>query len=297
MKPSGAVGDTLQAFAARPDEVEANERFFDAGEFAFRRELEERHYWHLHRREVILEWIRRHVDASEAPALEIGCGNGFVTTHLNRHGCAIDYSDIHQRGLSIAQDRARTQLEPEVLANRSFLVLDITTEPMPSGYRGALMLDVLEHLPDEAAVLGNIAAALPDAGYLLVTVPAFDHLWSSWDEIQRHKRRYDRKRIRRALEENGFEIERMSYFFLPLWPAAAAVKVVRKLLAPLRDRGREHRIDSQIETAAPLWLNRLLLGILGLERRWLRRWNLPFGTSLLLVCRRNGDPRGGASHV
>src|SRR6185436_16240416 len=116
------------------------------------------------------------------------CGAGTVTTFLNESGLAVDYGDVHRQALEFARERARTRLPADVLARRRFVRADITRHLPPGEYDGVLLLDVLEHLPDPHAVLRAVHALLAPraaagrAPLLLVTLPAFQALWSPWDD-------------------------------------------------------------------------------------------------------------------
>jgi len=134
-------------------------------------------------------------------------------------------------------------------ARARFIRVDITRSFPVDDYHGYLLLDVLEHLPDDVAVMrlarphaGRRRQAGPDrlrsprtAIFVLLTLPAFPALWSPWDDLEKHKRRYTRATARRLCEQAGFEVIRTTCFFFPLFFAALAVKAVR-LAAPQAGR-------------------------------------------------------------
>src|SRR5262245_23407169 len=130
-----------------PSGATAGDRYFAPGEFQARDVWEERHYWHLHRRQVILQALRRVASRPEAPLIEVGCGVGTVSTFLNASGYRVDYADIHQEALDRSRRRAQERLGDAAAAARRFLRLDLTRESPPPQYEGILLLDVLEHLP------------------------------------------------------------------------------------------------------------------------------------------------------
>ena len=159
---------------------------------------------------------------------------------------------------------------------------------MPTGYAGVLLLDVIEHLPDDVGALRTVRAGLNTGDHLVVTVPAFPRLWSRFDEIAKHKRRYTVATARAALEAGGFEVERATYFFAPLFIASTTVKFARDLREKLPTRWRAHEsanLDGLMETRTSPMLTKALVGILDLERPFIRRARLPFGTSVLCVAR------------
>ncbi len=143
-----------------------------------------------------------------------------------------------------------------------------------------LALDLLEHLPDDAAAAREFARVLRPGGILLLTVPACPELWSEHDEALDHLRRYRAARLRKVLAEAGLSIEKLSPVITTLLLPIAALRVIQRLLPRKADAP---------ETAfiiPPRPVNWLLTAILRLERLWLRRFNLPVGVSLVAVARR-----------
>ncbi|MBX3182355.1 MAG: methyltransferase domain-containing protein [Polyangiaceae bacterium] len=272
---------------------------FDPSEFEHRVALERRHYWHRHRKQVLLEALQRVSGARSAAdprgaarLVEVGCGIGTVATHLNLAGYQVDYAELHREGLELAQAEAEAQLGAAAKARR-FFELDIQSAELPSGYDGALMFDVLEHLPDDVRALSHLRAGLTGAhssrarrsSFVLLTVPAFQLLWSPWDEVEHHQRRYTRAQLTSVARAAGFELERATYFFAPLFFAALSVKGLRAARAALLGAPPPAKMPELLEARDLPLVNQLALRVLQPERRWLRSRSLPLGTSLLAVLR------------
>jgi SAM-dependent methyltransferase len=247
--------------------VTSGDEYFPVEELDTLAAREGAHYWHLARREVVAEAL------AELPAgrfLDVGCGAGAVTTSLNRRGFVVDYADVHRHAL----DLARRAAPPD----RRFVQVDVAVAAPPKGYDGILLLDVIEHLPDDVGALRNVRSALEPGGGLLVTVPAFPVLWSPWDEREGHKRRYTRTTLPSALTAAGFSVDRVRYFFAPLFVGSAAVQLARRVVRPAPS-------DDLVETRASPVVNRALLAVLRWERPLVRRGWVPFGTSVLATAR------------
>ncbi len=265
---------------------------FDPSEFKQRVALERRHYWHLHRKQVLLEALQR-VNGVRAAAdprgasrlVEVGCGIGTVATHLNLWGYQVDYAELHREGLKLAQAAAEEQLGAAAQARR-FFEFDVQSAELPSGYDGALMFDVLEHLPDDVRALSHLRAGLSGAdSFVLLTVPAFQLLWSPWDEVEHHQRRYTRAQLTSVARAAGFQLEHATYFFAPLFFAALAVKGLRKARGALLGAPPPASMPELLEARELPLVNQAALRVLQPERRWLRRRGLPLGTSLLALLR------------
>jgi len=79
-------------------------------------------------------------------------------------------------------------------------------------FNSALMVNVLEHIEDDAAALKMLSNFLLPGGYLLIFVPALQSLYSDFDRAVGHHRRYHRKNLAAIVESAGFEIIKLRYF-------------------------------------------------------------------------------------
>ena len=140
--------------------------------------------------------------------------------------------------------------------------------------------DVVEHCEPEADAVAELARVLAPGGRLLLSVPAYQWAWSDHDVRAGHFRRYTGRRLRRAVEAAGLEVLRSTHGFAALFPAFAAERLAR------RARGAAERpAGARLpEPSAPA--ERVLLGLCRAEARVLRRWDLPFGSSIFVAARR-----------
>ena len=74
--------------------------------------------------------------------------------------------------------------------------------------------NVLEHIEDDAAALGSMAAALKPGGRLVLLVPAHPRLFGTLDRRFGHHRRYDRERLERIVSDAGLTLEHLYSFNL-----------------------------------------------------------------------------------
>lgn len=121
-----------------------------------------------------------------------------------------------------------------------------------------LLIDVLEHVADDQALLRASLARLEPGGVVVITVPAFQSLWGAHDVYLEHFRRYRLSEIVRLAEDSGLEVRRKRYLFGALFPVAFLSRRVFR---------RQHaRVQSDMRPVHPL-LDRLLRSIFAFEHR------------------------------
>ena len=233
-------------------------------------EADERHWWYRGRRRVIRAELDRLALPAGAEVLDAGCGSGRTLQEL------VNYGHVH--GLELneeAADVARSRGHGDVRNGR------LEALPWPDlSFDLITCLDVVEHTPDDRATFAELRRVCRPNGWLLVTVPAYQALWSRHDEANHHYRRYSRPALRAAAGAAGWEIVRVSSFNSVLLPPAAAVRVAQR-------RSRSENGYRNNLGVPPTWLNSALEWPLALEAGWLARGRtLPFGLSLLAMLRR-----------
>ncbi|HET9719139.1 MAG TPA: class I SAM-dependent methyltransferase [Solirubrobacteraceae bacterium] len=234
-------------------------------------DVDEHHWWYRGRREVIDQELARLSLARNTHALDAGCGSGRTLEELSRRCASVAGLELNPEAAEVARGRGdfeiRTgRVEELPWEARSF---DLIT-----------CLDVIEHTPDDTVALRELRRVSRPGGWLLITVPAYQSLWSTHDEMNHHYRRYSRRRLARAINEAGWQLERMTSFNSLLLVPAALVRVGQR-----RRRTGEGRYTSELQLP-PAWLNRLLELPLRAESRWLAAGrSLPAGLSLLAVAR------------
>ena len=248
-------------------------------------QIEDRHFWFRSRNRIIAtlaEQITRNWRDGYR-VLEVGCGTGNVLRALEKacpRGTVVGM-DLFAEGLAFARTRTACSLVRGDIEQPAFGVqFDLI---------GAF--DVVEHLPDDVRVFRSLQAMLKPGGILLLTVPARESLWSYFDEVAHHCRRYETGDLRRKLNMTGYEIEFLSEFMASTYPLFWLVRRIRSL----RRQPQEHssleldRAHSLEELQIVPVINGLLTFILMQEAKLIRsRLVLPFGSSVLVVARRVG---------
>jgi SAM-dependent methyltransferase len=256
---------------------------YDARYFERLFAVEDRHFWFKSRNQVIATLVAGIVPEFRPGyrVLEVGCGTGNTLRVLERV-CSqgrILGMDLFYEGLSFARRRVACPL----------IQADMNCPPFASSFDLVGMFDVLEHLPDDRAVLRDILGFLRPGGQLLLTVPAHMALWSYFDEAAHHCRRYETAELRNKLLEAGYQIEYLTPYMASLYPLVWLGRRLAKLLSRATDHdGQEAHELVQRELKINPVLNNALSLVLAVERRRLaRRRLIPTGTSLLALARRD----------
>jgi SAM-dependent methyltransferase len=230
---------------------------------------EDRHWWYRGRRVVIERVVEDLRLPARAQILDAGCGSGRNMVELARHG-AVTGVELSQTSACLARERrAGEVVEGSVLEM-----------PFEEGrFDLAASLDVIEHLEDDVVALRELRRVVKPGGSLLVTVPAYQWLWSGHDEVNHHHRRYTRRSLQRAGEQAGWQQVRTTYFNSLLLPAAILLRVL--------DRFSRKTTESSLDLwVPPAPLNWLLERPLTLEATLIARGGrIPAGLSLLAVFR------------
>jgi SAM-dependent methyltransferase len=264
------IADGIPQFVSQDLPVDS----FDADAFKFLFEMEKKHFWHSGRKEIILSVLKGIPDIGGARMSEIGCGNGNVLAFLKMHGINIEGGDIFLEGLKFCRQNA---------ADVPLYQIDILALPFRNEFDVIGLFDVLEHIEDDEKALTEANNALKTRGKILLTIPAHKYLWSSWDEVSMHRRRYTRKEVISKLERNGFTVLKASYYISFLFP----LFLVTRILGKMRRKRNLTETSQSIEVKTIPLINTLLLWTILIEKTLLKYIHLPMGASLLILAEKN----------
>jgi SAM-dependent methyltransferase len=234
---------------------------------------EARHFWFHGFRAFVEPLARRAAPGSAGRILDCGCGTGANVEWLGRFGRAYGF-DLSQTGLRFGREAGRSKL----------VRASVTAAPFPSAaFDLVTSFDVLYSLDDrqEHAALAEMFRLLKPGGFAIINVAALEILRGDHSVLGHELRRYTRSMLGASVSAAGFTILRLTYtnavLFVPL--------VVARSLQRWRGLKPEHDAHAEITVpAAPL--NALLTRLLLIESAWIRRFNAPFGSSLLCLARK-----------
>jgi SAM-dependent methyltransferase len=245
----------------------------DAAEYDNLAALEREHWYYSGKRRLVREWIARVQPPRSADVLlDCGAGTGLFAKEMESQ-CRVLVLDNHEEALRMLHARFRPD---QVLSLAGDQV------PLPdSSLDYVTALDVLEHVPDDAAVVRGFHRLLKPGGLVLITVPASMALWSDWDVVLHHFRRYDRRQLCALFPSDDWECVHVNYTNFLAFPAVWAMRRWRGWRTKPGALRASVRSEDKIP---PRWLNAALRSIFARTAHW--RTPMPFGVSLLLVARR-----------
>jgi SAM-dependent methyltransferase len=195
-------------YLSPPAQVSMGDRWFDISPID--------HFW-VRRRFEVFQSLAGSLLQSSSDIAEIGCGHGLVQRQIEEaYGREVTGFDLNEFALQQNQSqRSRVccydicQRAPQFHSRFDFIV----------------MFDVLEHIDDEGRFLQAVMFHLAPGGYLVVNVPAGQWLYSAYDQMDGHKRRYSIRQLQSTVERNGYTLVRSSYWGLPLVPLIILRKI------------------------------------------------------------------------
>ena len=234
-------------------------------------ELYRTHWWWRAREIVVLREIERLMpnsafsDAMPPPRpriLDVGCGDGLFFDRL------LEFAEVD----GIESEAALISPNNPHRSRIHVGLLDESFQPS-SAYDIILMLDVLEHIQQPAPVLRRALQLLAPGGHVIVTVPAFQSLWTTHDELNHHFIRYNTRTFRGLADAARMQIERERYLFQWTFLPKLAARFAEAVIKP----------RPSVPRTPPRLLNGLLAALSVGEAVLFEKVRVPFGSSLLVV--------------
>ncbi len=190
-------------------------------------------------------------DYSPRRVLDVGAGSGFFSKHLLENtnvseAWCVDISYPHERS-------------EEVSGKKIHYVRSV--ENMDADL--VLLMDILEHVDDDENLLTEYVSKVPSGCRFLITVPAFEFLWSKHDEFLDHRRRYTLPRLEQVVQRSGLKILVGSYYYAMVFPIAALIRLAENLMS------KKHEPKSQMSKHGAL-INSMLGTMCSIELPFLR---------------------------
>lgn len=227
------------------------------------------HWYYSGKRLIAKHWLERLHVAKAERVLEVGIGTGRMLEELCAKYQAVGL-DAATDALNLAKSRVPDRLIQGALSN------------MPFGnniFSAVIALDVLEHIERDFQAVKEMLRVLAPGGFLLLTVPAFQVLWSYWDESLGHKRRYSRRMILDLALRADAEVVFCTYLNSALFPP---ILLHRRLVGPVLQKVTSVRAEDHVPPAP---VNNILRKLFT-RQATNSSFHLPFGTSVFAILKK-----------
>lgn len=223
------------------------------------------HWYYISKGRAVRALLGCNISVDEI--LDVGAGSGVFSRQFIDH-------NICQN--SVCVDPGYVEEREEIYNNKSIRFVRSIDQPTQNLI---LMMDVLEHVPDDVALLKKYTKTMSKGGKVLITVPAFQFVWSGHDVFLEHYRRYTIKRLEKVVLEAGLTPVKSRYFFATKFPIVAAIRLFKNYLL------NHGRIVGKSELRLyPEWFNKTLIFVHDVERILIYPFNRIFGLSVIMIC-------------
>jgi SAM-dependent methyltransferase len=229
--------------------------------------LEDTHWWHRNKRRLVIALFNHYRLNKKIRIIDVGCGTGKNVETFASLGESWGL-DVSQRAIAYCRKRGLTRIKRGTAQK---------TELPSSFFDGITLLDVLEHT-DDRKTMAEMQRILKPGGIIVITVPAYKWMWSRWDEVLHHKRRYEKADLENVLMNNGFRMLKLSFVYSFLLVPALIIRFIKS-----RFIGSSYGSDFQLSNS---FLNEVLLAVCQMESRVIVSGSVPFGTSLVAVAQK-----------
>lgn len=241
-------------------------------------DVEDSHWWYVGLHQLILNVIKRESLKLERPLtiFDAGCGTGRLCQLLLADGHAVRGCDAAEEALSLCDQRG---VKDVFQADLNTLELEDETFDVITS------IDVLYHagIRDDVAVMKRLKNGLKPGGMLILNLVAHEFLRSTHDIAVHTRERYTKNMLGRRLQEAGFRVDLISYRVSIIFPVIFLYRMMVK--KTLRKHVDEKSVDSDVSPQHTI-INYLLLKLIQIENSWLKRFNLPLGSSVFAIVRK-----------
>lgn len=259
------------------------ENEYDSNGFSVLLKMQSQHFWYRGRHRFLMRAFQREInrhnlDTKNLSCVDLGGGCGgwiqYLEKHLQQPPGELALTDSSSQALEMAEN--------VVGKNVGRYQIDLLNLQWKDRWDVAFLLDVLEHIPQDATVLQQIWNSLRPGGLLFVATPALKFFWSYNDDLAQHVRRYSRADYQQLAKQTGFHFCYARYFMFLLSP----LLLLSRIKSPKLDQMTEEEIQEHLQHThripSPV-LNSLLSWTFSLETPLGLQLPFPWGTSILTV--------------
>ncbi len=245
-------------------------------------DYERKHWWFITRNNLLMQIIEKNIitEDKKLKILNVGAGTGFTSELLSKYG---EVTSVEYENSCVEFVNANTSLH---LTEGS--ILDLQFED--NTFDLVCAFDVVEHVEDDVKAASEMIRVAKKDGYVFISVPAFQSLWSKHDEINHHYRRYKKEQILSLfLKSNKLQNIYHTYFnsllFIPIYAVRKLNNVKEKIAGNKAKSLSESSTD--FDMAGGGFSSKILKWLFSRELFIVRKkQSLPFGVSFTLLAKK-----------
>jgi SAM-dependent methyltransferase len=246
----------------------------ETAEYQRLHDFETSYWWYVAQRENLIDAVEQLQLAPGARVLDAGCGTGRNLTELSRR------LSLSAFGFDVSPCAAAFwNGVPDV---RRCLASINELPYSDESFDAVCSVDVLGC---EGVQIGNAVAELTrvlrQGGHLILLVPAYQWLRSPHDAAVHSVHRFSRGELRGLAGDAGLTVVRLTHRFTLFFPLIAGVRIISRIGGRSSANGQSDLVQ------LPAWLNGILARLARAEHKLAARASVPFGTTILLVARKN----------
>lgn len=230
---------------------------------------ENSHFYYRGTHNTVLSLLNKYSpEKKKLKILDAGCGTGLLMKKLEKYGDVFGV-DISPEAIKYTKKRR--------IKNTSLASI----EKLPfkdNNFDIIISVDVLYHqrVGNDIKALKEFNRVLKPGGILIVKVPAFNWLRGHHDIVVETRHRYTKKELGEKLKASGFEIMKLSYANMTVFPIALLKRITERF---------QKNPSTDVEKVSS-YLNKTLIKIMGVEDKLMAFYGLPFGLSVLAVAQK-----------
>lgn len=226
---------------------------------------EDTYWWHVGRKSIIDRHMKNMSLKNNTSILNVGCGTGGTIEVLEKYG-RLENVDTSNEAVSYLKKRNIKNVRK---------INGLKLPYKNDTFDLIVALDVLEHIREDSRALAEWNRVLKPGGKLLITVPAYQWLWSDHDESLHHYRRYALSGLHSTVNREGFKVNKRSYIIVFSFPLIVTYRFIASFKSNKKDKQ-----SSYVFLPGPV--NNIFIKFLVIEGWLLKYISFPFGTSALI---------------